>query len=200
MRIPHLALAACAALALAGCSKGPPPLAEGSWTLDNARSHFSYVTVKAGTVAEANSFDTLSGSVAADGAATLEIDLSSVDTGVDIRNQRMREVLFDVAANPKASVTAKLDPASFDGLGVGQSKLVPISATLDLHGMSDKVDATLDVTRAGPDTVVVSTAKPIIIDAAAFGLGAGVEKLRELANLPAITPVVPVSFTLTYTR
>lgn len=200
MRLPHIACSAAALLLLAACSQAPAPLAQGSWTLDPARSELSFVTVKAGTVAEAHSFGKLAGSVGPDGAAVLDIDLASVATGVDIRDQRMRDVLFETATYPKASVSAKLDPAAFAQLGVGESKTVPITATLDLHGMKEAVDTKLTVTRAGPDMVLVTTTRPIIVDAASFGLGEGVEKLRELASLPAIAPAVPVSFTLTYTR
>ena len=41
---------------------------------------------------------------------------------------------------------------------------------------------------------------PCLSEAAVFGLSDGVDKLRELAGLPAITPAAPVNFTLTYTR
>ena len=67
-----------------------------------------------------------------DGTASLDIDLASVNTGVDIRNERMREIFFAVAENPKATVTAALDPAGFAGLAVGQSVKV-IATTRQTH-------------------------------------------------------------------
>lgn len=201
MNLTLRAFSASALLCLAACSQpAPPPVSEGLWTVDGADSTFSFVTVKAGDVVEAHSFGTVTGSVGADGAATIEIGLSSLDTGVEVRDERMRAVLFEVETYPEAKVTAQLDPATFADLGVGDSITTPVKATLDLHGMQSEIDADLEVARLGPDKVLVTTTKPIIVDAGTFGLGEGVEKLRELANLPSITPAVPVSFTLLFTR
>ncbi|MCP5395347.1 MAG: YceI family protein [Sphingomonadaceae bacterium] len=195
------AFAAVSLLTLGACSQpAPAPLAEGSWTLDGANSDLSFVTVKAGNIGEAHGFKGLGGAVTPEGAATLTIDLATVDTDVEIRDERMRDVLFQVGTHPEAKVTAQIDPASIGELAVGQSKAVPVTATVELHGVSSDIETTLDVTRAGPDTVLVTTPRPIILDAAAFGLGEGMEALRNLAQLPAISTAVPVTFSLTYTR
>ena len=87
----------------------PIALAEGSWSVDPATSSLSYVTVKSGEIAEANRSG-LTGNVAADGTANVEIDLSTVNTVVDIRNERMRDIFFDLATHPTATITAKFDP------------------------------------------------------------------------------------------
>lgn len=109
-----------ATVLLAGCTQEPAeaPL-DGAWVLDGDRSQVSFITVKAGQVAEVHHFAELSGSVSADGGATVEIDLASVETNVDIRNERMRDILFQVAEFPQAEVSATLDPAVFAGLSVG---------------------------------------------------------------------------------
>ena len=77
---------------------------------------------------------------------------------------------------------------------------VPVTATLDLHGDTQEIDTDLLVTRIGADKVQVGTSVPIIVNAADFGLDGGIEKLRELANLPGITPDVPVTFSIVFTR
>jgi len=187
---------------VAACSQEAPTPAPltGDWTLDGTASHLSFVTVKAGSLAEAHMFSALKGSVSANGDAKVEIGLASVATGVDVRDERMRSILFDVAAYPMATVTAKLDPAAYQGLAIGQTISVTLPAKLNLHGVEGDVEASLAVTRAGPDKVLVSTVKPIIVDADTFGLGEGVDKLRDLAKLPAITHAVPVTFTFAFTR
>ena len=156
------------------------PLTEGAWTLDAAGSRLSYVSIKAGEVAEANRFDTLTGNVAADGTATLDIDLASVNTGVDIRNERMREIFFDVAGNPKATVTAKLDPAAFAGLAVGQSLTRPLKATVSIKGASSDVETEALVTRASADRVTVVPTAPVIITTDMFGLTDELGEFRAL--------------------
>nr|WP_321510784.1 YceI family protein [uncultured Hyphomonas sp.] len=196
-------LFAAAALCVAACSP-PAPAAmstlDGDWTVDSGASRFSFVSVKAGTLAEAHTFSGLSGTVMANGDAEIEIPLSSVETNIDIRNERMREFLFETETYPEATVTTKLNPAVFTDLAIGDAVNVPVTATLDLHGETQEIDTDLLVTRIGADKVQVGTSVPIIINAADFGLDGGVEKLRELANLPGITPEVPVTFSIVFTR
>ncbi len=206
-----LALAAVLALGLAACAepaaeapKGAAveaaSVTEGAWTLDPAGSRLTYVSIKAGEVAEANRFDKLSGSVAGDGTATLDIDLASVNTGVDIRNERMREIFFEVTGNPKASVAAKLDPAAFAGLAVGQSIVRPMKATVSIKGATSDVETEVLVTRVSDDRITVVPTAPVIISTDMFELTDELGELRALAQLPSITPAVPVTFSLAFTR
>jgi polyisoprenoid-binding protein YceI len=206
-----LAFAAAFALGLAACAEqpakaptdaptAPAPVTEGAWALDPAGSRLAYVSIKAGEVAEANRFDTLSGSVAADGTATLDIDLASVNTGVDIRNERMLEIFFAVAENPKATVTAKLDPAAFAGLVVGQSLTRGMTANVTIKGASSDVETEVVVTRVADDRVTVVPTAPVIISTDMFGLTDELGELRALAQLPSITPAVPVTFNLSFRR
>ena len=196
-----LGLAACAEPAAnAPAGEDAAPLTEGAWALDPAGSRLAYVSIKAGEVAENNSFDTLAGSVAADGTATLDIDLASVNTGVDIRNERMRDIFFEVAGNPKAVVTAKLDPAAFAGLAVGQSLIRPLKATLALKGIEQAIETEVLVTRASADRVTVVPTAPVLISTDMFELTDELGELRALAELPSITPAVPVTFTLAFKR
>ncbi len=199
-----LGLAACAEpgseAPLADAAATPAPVTGSAWTLDPAGSRLSYVSIKAGEVAEANRFDTLSGSVAADGTATLDIDLASVNTGVDIRNERMREIFFGVAENPKATVTAKLDPAAFAGLAVGQSLTRPFTASVTIKGASSDVETEVLVTRVTEGRVTVVPTAPVIVSTDMFGLTDELGELRALAQLPSITPAVPVTFSLAFKR
>lgn len=206
-----LALAAALALGLAACAEpaadAPKDAAteaasvtEGAWALDPVGSRLAYVSIKAGEIAESNRFDTLSGTVAADGTATLDIDLASVNTGVDIRNERMREIFFQVADNPKAVVTAKLDPAAFAGLAVGQSITRSMNATIALKGVESTVETEVLVTRVSADRVTVVPTAPVIISTDMFELTDELGELRALAQLPSITPAVPVTFALTFVR
>ncbi len=204
-----IALAGALALGVAACGEPAPdapvaaedaPLTQGVWTLDPAGSRLSYVSIKAGEIAESNQFETLAGSVTVDGTATLDIDLASVNTGVDIRNERMREIFFDVAGNPKATVTAQLDPAAFAALAVGQSITRPLTANVTIKGVEQAVETEVLVTRVSADRVTVVPTAPVIISTDMFELTDELGELRALAQLPSITPAVPVTFTLAFTR
>lgn len=178
----------------------PAPLTEGSWALDAAGSRFTYVSIKAGEVAETNRFPRLSGSVAPDGTASLEIDLASVDTGAELRDERMRDIFFQVADNPKATVTAKLDPAAFAGLAVGQSIARPLKASVTIKGVTSDVATDVLVTRVADGRVTVVPTAPVIISTDMFGLTDELGELRAMAQLPSITPAVPVTFMLAFKR
>ena len=176
-----------------------PPLA-GDWTIDNTASHIAFVSVKSGEIAEAHSFKTVSGQVSETGDANIAIELASVETNIDIRNERMREFLFETNTFPQAKVTAKLTPDSFTSLAVGDSAALTLSAVLSLHGEDNDIEADVIVTRIAADKVQVLSRTPIIVRADDFLLGTGLEKLREIANLPSITPEVPVTFSLVFTQ
>ena len=194
--------AACAVLTLSACGESVQPEAalDGAWVLDADASRVNFVTVKAGQVAESHRFPGLSGNVTAAGGAELVIDLASVDTAVDIRNERMQEFLFEVAQFPAATISASVDPAAFSALASGDSVTQTVDLSVDLHGMQSTMPADLVITRTGADTVLVETAKPLIVSAATFGLDGGVEQLRELATLDSITGQVPVDVSLTFAR
>ena len=188
-----------AALLAAACAPQEEAPLDGAWTLDGSASRVTFTTVKNGLVAEGHGFRSLSGTVGADGAASLTIDLASVATNVDIRDERMREFLFETGAYPKARVTAQLDPAAFAALKTGESMVQPVEATLDLHGVQGEVEAELAVTRIAAGKVKVEAVAPIIIDAPLYGLD-GLAKLKELAGLDSIAPQVPVSLSLTFEK
>lgn len=203
MNSAHSLALAASVLSLAACAPAQteaPPVDKGAWALDGDASRLSYVSVKADEIAETNAFKALSGSVSEKGEAVLEIDLATVSTGVDIRDERMREVLFEVASNPTATVTAALDARSFASLKVGDNTVEVVEGTLSVKGVDIDVEAEVDVTRTGPDRVTVVTTKPVIVSVDALELTGGLAQLQELASLPSITPVVPVTFSLTFER
>lgn len=187
----------------AACSQAPAEpaaLTSGAWTVDSEASELSYVTIKSGEIVEVNSFETLTGSVSADGAAVVEIDLASVSTGIDIRDERMRNVFFEVADNPTATVTAQIDPAAFETLGLGETTSQTLDATVSVKGVEAPITADIDVTRVGEDRVIAVSSAPVVVYADALDLTGGLTQLQELAGLPSITPAVPVTFALTFER
>ncbi|MEL7188453.1 MAG: YceI family protein [Pseudomonadota bacterium] len=197
------AFLAPALFGIAACSKAPAEpsaVTGGDWTVDSDVSSLSYVSVKSGNVAEANTFSALSGSVSEAGEAEVIIDLASLETGVDIRNERMRDIFFVVADNPTANVTATIDPATFEALGVGESMPQKLDATLSVKGVETSINADVQVTRAGEDRVQVVSTAPVIVYADALELTEGLATLQQLAGLGEITPLVPVTFSLTFKR
>lgn len=170
------------------------------WTLDGDASAISYVSIKNADTAEANLLPGLSGSVGEDGAATIEIALSSVETYIDIRNERMREHLFKVDTNPTASLSAQLDMAQFEEQGMGATMDVEFPVTISANGQETSYDVMAAVTRVGEDRIAVSSRQPVIMYADDLGYAEGIAKLQEIAGLDSIQLTVPVSFTLIFDR
>ena len=185
-RVMILLALACAAPAHAG------------WTLSNDQSVLSFVSTKAVNVAEVHKVTDLSGEIGSDGQISVSIGLASVDTGIEIRDERMREMLFDTTSYALATVSAKVDPMMIEKLNAGDSKRMIVEATLSLHGVSRPLQIELIVVRSGDSRIVATSAKPVVVNAPDFGLGEGIEALREIAGLPSISLAVPVSFVLTF--
>lgn len=172
--------------------------AHADWQLDAGASSLYYVTSKASAVSEVNSFATLAGTIDAQGKATLGIDLASVQTNIEIRDQRMREIVFQTAQFPQAAVSVQVDVAALAALAGGSSTVSSHEASIDLHGMVQNIMVDLRITKLDADSVQVQNARPLIVAAGSFGLAEGVEQLREIAGLPAINPNIVVDFTLVY--
>lgn len=168
------------------------------WQLDNTESRLNFISTKAKDVAEVHRFTELNGSVTEAGIVTLAVKLTSVETSIDIRNQRMQHMLFEVAKFPEAIVTGQLDMAPIQALHTGESLNLNQEFLLDLHGNQGTIAAELSVTRLTSNRVQVASVQPIVIRATDFKLGAGIEMLREAAGLPGISLAVPVSALLVF--
>ena len=169
-----------------------------AWTLDNDASQISFVSVKAGDAGEAHRFTEISGELSADGKASVTIQLASVDTLIPVRDERMREMLFQTDLFPTASLSANIDMDALNAIEPGNSMDMATDLTLDLHGQQLSLAAEIIVARLGNHRLMVSSRKPVIINAASVDLVNGIEALREIANLPSISKAVPVSFVLTF--
>lgn len=169
-------------------------LANADWEVRPA-SKVSYVSIKNNAIAEHNTFSGVSGSLNKQGELTINIDLSSVETLVDIRNQRMRDLFFEISQHPKATITAQLEAQELAQVDSGAPLQMIKSFMLSLHGFEVELEAEVSVVAVG-GRAWVSTTRPILISAADFGLSGGVNALREVAGLQSISSVVPVSVDL----
>ena len=175
-------------------------LSSADWQLDNSQSQLNLVTTKAVNIAEVHRFRQLDGAIA-NGVARVNINLNSIDTRIGIRDQRMRDMLFETARFPAATLTATIDHNSIDKLAVGQQIALKLSGQLALHGESKTVDlGPVRVTRLTGDRLQVASQQPAIINAGDFRLVAGVEKLRAAVGLPSISNAVPVTFVLVFEK
>ena len=168
--------------------------AQADWVVDEA-SRIGFVSIKNNVVGENNAFERVSGRISSAGAVAVNIDLTSVETGVGIRNERLQKMLFNVASFPKATVSAQLTQEQLNALESGGSAAASVSVALTLHGNTVSKKVELTAARKG-DTVRVTTTQPIVISASEFGLEAGVAALQSIAGLNAISRSIPVTVDL----
>ena len=82
-----------------------PALADWSVTSD---SSVGFVSIKNNAIGENNAFTRVAGGIDAEGNISVKVDLSSVETGVGIRNERLQAMLFEVGMYPAATVTSSI--------------------------------------------------------------------------------------------
>ena len=191
--------AALALTVMAGCGQGgsgndaapgasaSPNLTSASWALDTDASRIAFASIKAGEVIETHFFPGLTGDITESGEAAISIPLDQVETKIDLRNERMREMFFDTAQFPTATLAAKVDPQAFADLPVGGRTQTEIEGTLSLHGVDAVIYADAFVTRIALKRIEVASAEPVVIYVADHGVEAGLEALSEVAALPSIT-------------
>lgn len=185
--------------ALAACSLFTSSAFACAWTLDSQSARLSFASVKNDHIAEVHRFTEISGAWA--GAnVTISIPVSSLDTLIPIRNERMAEHLFNATEFPNIEVAATLPPNRLTQLKVGDSLVLELPLNLVIAGQRGQVNAMVQITKATDKRLLATTVQPIMIDSKTFGLTAGIEKLREIAGLDSIDLVVPVTFSVAFTQ
>lgn len=168
------------------------------WQLDNKNSLLNFVSVKKGTVAENHHFSALEGSIDKSGKVSIKVDLTSVDTNIAIRDERIKTFVFETTEYTSAMFTTQLDKDLLSNLKVGKSDVKTVTGNLSFHGQNQEVTIEVNVSKINTKTLLVSTTKPFFIKADVYGVVAGINKLKELAALPSIDYVVPVNFWVTF--
>lgn len=194
--MPRFVLAA-ALFALAAPGAVTPAFAQ-EWLLNHDASRFYMQTAKANAVIETHRFAGLEGGVTREGDALVKIDLTSVASGIDVRDVRMRFLLFETFRFPQAEITAKLDMDKLKEVVAKTRIAYPLKFKLNLHGHVQEIEAPVTVTRIGDKAVSVASAMPIVVKADQFGLAEGVAKLSEAVGGTPIVTAASFTFDLVF--
>jgi polyisoprenoid-binding protein YceI len=171
-----------------------------AWQLEPEQSQINFVSVKKASVGEVHSFKEITGHIDDAGKATVQIALDSVETLIPVRNERMRTLLFETANFPHAQLNAGVDVKALAQLQPGTALTQEVNVELSLHGKTVALKTLLQIVALQDDKIVVATLKPIILNLADFDLPAGVERLKEVAQLPSISLAVPVTAHLVFVK
>lgn len=166
------------------------------WTLDGANSKVGFGSVKSDVIGEGHSFSGLSGTVSEDGMVELTLDLATVNTDLDIRNERIQEHVFKMA--PSAQLMAEVDMDAMKGLAVGSTMESVVEGTVMFLGEEVFVDLPVVAARLADDKVLIMSDGITYISTEELGIDAGIDKLMELARLERIDRAVPVTVRLMF--
>jgi polyisoprenoid-binding protein YceI len=174
--------------------------AHAQWTLVNEDSSISFVSVKNAAVAEVHNFKKLNGKISEDGKIAIGIDLDSVNTFIQIRDERIRKMLLETGLYPRATITTEVKSQALKELKAGESILMPVSFVLDLHGIKKSMTSEVMVIALNNQRVLVTTTAPLTMNLSDHKLIKGINNLREIAKLSSISSSVAVTAQLVFTR
>ena len=194
MRSVVIRLCAVVAFVIAGLSSASAQ----QWVLNGGASHFYMQTAKAESIVEIHQFPGLEGTINDRGDANVKIDLTSVSSGIDVRDVRMRYLLFETYKFPVAEVNAHLDMSRLQDITRQTRVVYPLHFTLSLHGLSKEFETLVNVTRLSDHAVSVSTVKPIVVTTEDFALTAGLAKLSAAINGTPIVAAASFTFDLVF--
>ena len=173
--------------------------AQAAWYLDNESSRLSFVTTKNTDISEVQRFLVLHGKVDENGAAQLEVELESINSGIPLRDERMRRELFEIKTFPEAQISAQINLQPINDLASGAQLELRLPLSVTLHGKTQTYSAELLATRLDERRFQVVTLEPVVLHAEDFDLAPGVATLRKAAGLKSISLSVPVGAVLIFT-
>ncbi len=169
--------------------------AQADWQLNNQQSSLNLLSVKKVHIAEVFHITRLAGQLSDNGALSVQLDLDSIETNIGIRNDRMREHLFETSKFKTATVISQLPAEVMQTVKNGGFVSTEIDATLSFHGLEKPLKVKVSLMSDGKQ-ILASSSQPVVLSAETFGLTAGIDKLKSLAGLDNIGYTVPVSFSL----
>lgn len=166
-------------------------------TLNQEKSALNFISIKNEHIAESHTFDRYSGSLSKDGQLNITIDLTSVNTIIPIRNERMQKMLFDVANFSQATLNASVSKDLLT-LAPGETTTSSITAVVTIKGKAVPVTFEVAIVGLKDGGLRASTIKPAVLSTSSFGLDEGVAALQAVAMLNSISKTVPLTFDVVF--
>jgi len=163
-------------------------------SLNLNRSSLSFISIKKGHIAEINYFKKFALQISDQGLFQLSIDLSSVDTGIPLRDSRIRQHVFETNRFSEAIFQGKVNSNLYRNLKPGQYVNTVISGSLHLHGLTQKLQIAVNMTQLADGQLHIMNTTPILLDGNWFHFKKGIEKLKSIAHLKEINMTIPISF------
>lgn len=168
-------------------------------------SSVGLVTIKNGDVEVPASFESLTGTVSLDLAdlnrstADLTLDLASWNSGVELRDERMKDVFFQVGdkATTVGFALQGISNPSGPLNDIGSTVTGTAKGKLDWRGLPMELEVPVSIQRTAADAFVVKTPEPFTVSIEALGMSEPLAKLIEVCQHESVADTVQVSLDLT---
>lgn len=167
------------------------------WNLQQPSS-IHFLTSKNIHATEIHSFNSVSGKINKFGYAKVSIDLNSVDTRIGIRDERMKEHLFETSKFSTAYFETEIPATILEQAINGVEIRYQLQGKIFLHGEQAEGQSEVIISPNKNGTITVTSITPMLIDATNFSLVGGINKLQKMAGLSSIAYTVPLTFSLTF--
>ena len=104
-------------------------------------------------------------------AGEVKVTLSTIDTGIALRNQHLKEKYLEVAKGPAYETAVVSDIRFKDADGEAFQGTAPFTAALTLHGVANRVEGTAEIRPLGANRRVKAVFPLVLSD---FGITAPV--------------------------
>ena len=167
------------------------------YIVDSDNSVVNFSTIKKQYVVEPAVFEGITGSISESGKVEININLSTVNTNISIRDQRLKALFFKVVKFPQATIKATIDMKKFKS--IRDYKRMEIPATLKFYDVSKKIKLKVLVAKVYKKKLLVTSMKPIIINANDYGIPAkNLMVLSKTVGGLSLSNKVAVNFVLSF--
>ncbi len=169
------------------------------YSVDSNNSVVMFSVVTKQYIVEPAVFRNIGGSISKLGYIEIDIDVSSIDTHIPLRDKRLKHVFFKIEEFPMAHIMTKIDMNKLES--IPHYKQMEISATLEFYGNSKEVKLNILVARICENKLLIVSMEPFIVDASDFGVPASnmIELSKRAGNIE-ISDEVAVTFVLSFKK
>lgn len=179
-----------------GCIFSSGAYAQVNYEIIPSSSSLSFSTIKNQYIIESALMKPTKGLIKQDGFFSIEIPVDSVSTGIPIRDERLKDLFFELANYPQVSVSGKLDLKLISN----EPKLLSLPVNVEVYGNMKPFVFPVVVIKSN-NSILVSSYGQIVISASDFGIpSANLVKLAATVGGIKISEQVPVSFTLSFSK
>ena len=172
-----------------------------------ANATVSMITVKNGDTEVPGKFEGVSGTMTfADGkhpsalTGSLDIELGSWDSGLELRDDRVKNIFFDAAKNQTASFRlTNIEDLPAEGMVIGADAEGTAKGRLTIAGTSVDVEAKVKLTRSGETDFHLDTIEPFVVSIESLHLTNPLKALMKECEHESIDDSVRVSVRLDLT-